>query len=398
MQSPKTAPLVAIACGGTGGHLFPGVAVADLLARHGCAVSLIVSSRELDRQAVKSAAEIEVVTLPAVALTRGSLLAFLRGCWHSYRQAARQFKSRRPAAILGMGSFTSGPPLIAGSQAGAATFLHEANSIPGRANRWLAPRVDHVFVGFPEAKNRLRNRNVTVTGTPVRRQFREMDATGCRVALGLDAGRPTLLVVGGSQGASAINNLVAQSLPLLAAEIPALQYVHLTGTNDFEKVCGAYGTQQLKAVVRPFLTEMELALGAATAAISRAGASSLAEFAAMRLPAILVPYPSAADNHQLCNAKALGNSGAAQVLAQSEATPEKLVGLVKDLVAGETTCEAMRAALKQWHRPDAAERIAAQILGVIVKEVVNVAKSPNAEERSPTEHRLRRAADALVHQ
>src|SRR6266511_1260964 len=398
MQSPQTAPLVAIACGGTGGHLFPGLAVAEVLARSGCALSLLISPKEVDQHAVTSAVGTEVVTLPAVGLVNGQIGAFVRGFWQSYRATRLRFQARPPQAVLAMGSFTSAPPIVAGRQLGAATFLHESNSIPGRANRWLAPLVDAAFIGFPNAARRLRCETVEVTGTPVRPRFHSMDAAACRVALGLEANSPVLLVMGGSQGARAVNHLVSQSLPLFSAQLPGLQFLHLTGAGDFEKIRAAYAAHRLKAMVSPFLSEMELALGAATAAVSRAGASSLAELAAMRVPAVLVPYPAAADNHQLCNAKALGNSGAAQVLAQSEATPEKLVGLVKDLVAGETTCEAMRAALKQWHRPDAAERIAAQILGVIVKEVVNVAKSPNAEERSPTEHRLRRAADALVHQ
>src|SRR5262249_47238080 len=146
----------------------------------------------------------------------------------------------------------------------------------------------------------------------------------CRLALGLDASRPVLLVMGGSQGASGINELVTQALASLRQAAPELQYLHLTGPSDLEKVQAAYAAQKCPALVRPFLTEMELALGAATLAVSRAGGSSLAELAAMRLPAILVPYPFAADNHQYYNARALSDAGAALLLAQNTATSQTM--------------------------------------------------------------------------
>jgi len=123
MQSAPTVPLVAIACGGTGGHLFPGLAVADVLARNGCAISLLVSPKEVDQQAVQSVAGMEVLTLPAVGLVDGRIGPFLRGFWQSYRAAKQRFKARPPQAVLAMGGFTSAPPILAGSGVGAATFF-----------------------------------------------------------------------------------------------------------------------------------------------------------------------------------------------------------------------------------------------------------------------------------
>ncbi len=160
MQSVQTAPLVAIACGGTGGHLFPGLAVAEALARGGCAVSLIVSPKEVDQHAVKPAFGGEVVTLPAVGLVNGQIGAFLRGFWQSYRAARQLFKARPPRAVLAMGGFTSAPPILAGRKAGAATFLHESNSIPGRANRWLAPFVDAAFINIGVVTSALPNKGL----------------------------------------------------------------------------------------------------------------------------------------------------------------------------------------------------------------------------------------------
>jgi UDP-N-acetylglucosamine--N-acetylmuramyl-(pentapeptide) pyrophosphoryl-undecaprenol N-acetylglucosamine transferase len=360
--SPQHPVRVAIACGGTGGHLFPGLAVAEQLVRRGCAAMLLISPKEVDQQAVRRVSGMEVVTLPAVGLRRGGELAFVRGFIQSYRAAAKLFKPRSPEAALAMGGFTSAPPILAANRVGAPTFLHESNTIPGRANRLLSRVVHRAFVGFPTAAGRLRNRNVTITGTPVRPFFRAREAGGCRVRLGLDPARPVLLVMGGSQGATGINELVLQSLPLFASRAPDLQWFHLTGSGDVEKVSQAYAALKLKAVVHPFFAEMELALGAATAAVCRAGASSLAEVAAMRIPAVLVPYPAATDNHQFHNARAFEATGAARLLEQKSATPETLVQLLSDLIEKPAVRGKMRSALAQWHAPHAAEQIAEAML------------------------------------
>jgi UDP-N-acetylglucosamine--N-acetylmuramyl-(pentapeptide) pyrophosphoryl-undecaprenol N-acetylglucosamine transferase len=394
MQSVQTAPLVAIACGGSGGHLFPGLAVAEWLAQRGCAVVLMVSRKAVDQESVRAAVGMRVVTLPAVGLTPGNLFAFLWGFWDSYNLSRREFNIRRPAAVLAMGGFTGAPPVLAGRALGAVTLLHESNSIPGRANRWLARKVNHVMLGFPGAAKHLPPQHLTVTGTPVRSSFRPLDSAECRAALGLDGTRPTLLIMGGSQGARGINELVVRSLPSLSNQLPSLQFLHLTGANDLGKVRAAYFTQKLRAEVRPFLSEMELALGAATAAISRAGAASLAEIAAMRLPTILVPYPAAADNHQFHNAQALVETGAARMLAQRESTPEKLVGLARELIENGPARDSIRSALAVWHRPDAAERIAAPILAAAVNDGLQRSPCARPDQGSRKQYRLSRLSEA----
>jgi len=138
MQANSSAPRVAIACGGTGGHLFPGVAVAEELKRRGCSVTLLISPKEVDQKAVQGAADVKVATLPAVGLTRGKIFAFARGFGQSYRAAKKLFATECPDAVLAMGGFTSAPPVLAGKSLGVPTFLHESNTIPGRANRWLS--------------------------------------------------------------------------------------------------------------------------------------------------------------------------------------------------------------------------------------------------------------------
>src|SRR5665213_2479656 len=360
-------PNVVIACGGTGGHLFPGLAVAGQLQQRGCEVALLVSPKEVDQQAVKSAHGMEIFTLPAVGLQNRNYFSFAGSFVKSLFAARKIFRRRQPSAVLAMGGFTSAPPVLVAKDLGVKTFLHESNTIPGKANRFLARFVDGAFIGFPEAASRLHAKKITVTGTPVRPQFFPQPATGNRqpaMSFGLDPNRPLILVVGGSQGASGLNEMILSALPLLAGR--DWQWLHLTGPNDFEKVKAAYAAHGITAVVKPFLSEMDLALGAATACVSRSGASSLAEIAAMRLPSLLVPYPAAADNHQLSNALAFEKTGAARLLEQKNSTPEKTVALLNGLVedsASRAEIKTMLAA--QWHAPKAAEKIAESILGMI---------------------------------
>jgi undecaprenyldiphospho-muramoylpentapeptide beta-N-acetylglucosaminyltransferase len=449
---------VAIACGGTGGHLFPGIAVADELLLRGQGVMLLVSGKDLDQQIVKDwtrrvretrngvndeAAESRTVitALPAVGLQTGNRLAFVRGFVRSYFEARRLFAKTVPEAVLGMGGFTSAPAILAAKRCGIRTFIHESNRVAGRANRWLSRIVNGAFVGFPNTHG-LRALRLGKTGTPVRTEFdragmcrvicRDRDhrsekffaatyepvAVGvgsafgsadtgcfdfrpmieaplsgshpsdresehlafrsrtsisasdeesdlgahCRTLLGLDGNRPLVVVVGGSQGASGLNQLVMQALPVVAMAAPDVQWFHLAGPNDVNQVQAAYDRLTLRAIVQPFFSQMELALGAATVAVSRAGASSLAELAAMRVPTILVPYPAATDNHQYYNARAFVRTGAGRMLQQKNVTGEELAWQILGLLAHPETREHMQQALGRWHSPRAAEEIVEGIL------------------------------------
>ena len=361
-QGSPQHPLIAIACGGTGGHLFPGLAVAEELQFRGCRIALLISEKEVDQQAVRGTQDMEIKAWPAVGLANQNRVAFIRGFLKSLRLARAYFKQAQPSAVLAMGGFTSAAPIVAARLKGIPTFLHEANTIPGRANRWLAPWVSHTFVGFASTANRFGNASVQVVGTPVRSQFQESDPGACRMALGLDPDRPVLLVMGGSQGAQGINRGVVTLLPKLIAALPELQFFHLTGPQDFEAVKTAYQDAGTRAVVHPFFTEMELALGAATVAISRAGASSIAEFSALRIPALLVPYPAAADNHQHFNAREVAQSGAALLVPQESLTADVVLPALIDLVRDPVRRAESQKALGLWHRGDSAQLIADRVL------------------------------------
>ena len=361
MRHRQHSPHVAIACGGTGGHFFPGLAVGEALLRRNSTVTLLVSDKKVDQTVAQSVAGIRSVVLPAVALRRDDLAGYLRGAWSSFRLCLRFFEESDPDAVFTTGGFTGVPAILAAKAMRLGTFIHEANSVPGRANRLLAPWVDRSFAWFPQAASRLSSRCIR-SGMPLRSQLQSLDPAASRASLGLDPGAPVLLVMGGSQGASAVNLLVLRALPYFRHRLPQLQVVHLAGPNDEADLRAAYHAVRIRARVYPFLTEIELALGAASVVVSRAGASSLAEFAAVALPPILIPYPAAADNHQFHNARAFVESGAALQLDQGTDTPQTLADSIVQLVEDAARREKMREALRRWHSPNSAEEIAEWIL------------------------------------
>ncbi|MCC6232063.1 MAG: undecaprenyldiphospho-muramoylpentapeptide beta-N-acetylglucosaminyltransferase [Verrucomicrobiales bacterium] len=353
---------VAIACGGTGGHLFPGLAVAEQLFEREAEVRLLVSAKDVDQRALQHERRFEVMTLPAVGFSLARALPFALETLRSLRLARAAFQQWRPDVFLSMGGFTSAPPALAARSLGIPVALHEANAIPGRANRWLARFAQRRYLHFPESAHRLPGGACDVVGMPVRSAFQPSDPGSCRLALGLDPRRPVLLVMGGSQGARALNRGILDAAPALIRHVPGLQFLHVTGREDEAETRAAYARAGINASVRAFLTEMELALGAADATLSRAGASSIAECAALRVPALLVPYPHAADDHQAANARALESVGAACVLAQSRLSPESLVERLVPLLADAPTRARMQHALATWHRADADARVADGVL------------------------------------
>lgn len=385
---------VAIACGGTGGHLFPGVAVGNELVRLGHEVTLLVSPKDVDQQAVRCLVDMKIETLPAVGLQEGRRLAFLRGFWQSRQAARRVFARHRPHAVLAMGGFTSAPPILAGRRVGAATFLHESNVIPGRANRWLAHVVDACFVGFPETAARLWNPRVSHTGTPVRDSFQPMDAGAARMSLGLDPRRQVLLVMGGSQGATGLNDLFLKALPQITSTVRDLQFIHITGPLGLDTARKCHTLAGVRSVVVPFLSEMELALCAATLAVSRAGASSLAELAALQVPAILIPYPAATDRHQHFNAAAVSFNGAAVVLDQRETSAEQFAHAVLCILTNPVRRDSMARAMASQFEARAAGSIASEILS-LTPLICVIDKSAKAAPISFTESERRKPVEVL---
>jgi UDP-N-acetylglucosamine--N-acetylmuramyl-(pentapeptide) pyrophosphoryl-undecaprenol N-acetylglucosamine transferase len=288
------------------------------------------------------------------------------------RDCARLFEEFEPDAVLGMGGFTSAPALLAarwrqarrGRRSRCATVIHESNAIPGKANRWVGRIVDHVALGMSGCAEFFGRRPVTVTGTPVRESLKKGRIKGARASLGLDPSLATVLVAGGSQGAHAINELVASALPWMEDWRNRLQFVHLSGEKDEAFMREAYEQNGFRAVVMKFCGEMEMAYSAADLAVARSGAASLTEIAAFGLPSLLIPYPHAAGNHQWYNARVFEQAGAARLVTQSEfgrmhaTAGERMAEILGGLMSDDAARDRMALAACGLHVPDAAERVA----------------------------------------
>ncbi len=369
-MSSNTTYRIVIACGGTGGHLFPGVAVGEVLAAAGHHVALIISEKKIDSVAVSGHQEFEIHKFASVAMPKlysPEIVLFLFKVAGSVSQCREMYRSFRPHAVLGMGGFTSTAPIYAGSKFGAATFVHESNVIPGKANRLNARLADAVLLGFDAAAKRLHKGCTTVvTGTPVRAALKQqVEAAEVYAKMGLQPRQPVVVVMGGSQGASGINRAFVRLAPQLAKA--NLQVVHLTGERDLQVVKDAYHQVRLSSYVRPFYHQMAEVYSIADLVVGRAGASSLAELGWFGLPSILIPYPYAADNHQLYNAEAFAANGAALVMVEGDRLAEELSIHLESLCEDTGKREAMAAAAASYDSRGAAKRVAEVITNRLAK-------------------------------
>ncbi len=321
-----------IACGGTGGHLFPGLAVAEVLRDKGHEVLLFISEKEIDTLAVAGQSDFRFEKLPTVALPSPfspAILAFVRRFNESLSACREIFRKFNPEVVLGMGGFTSTAPVIAGRMRGIPTFIHESNAFPGKANRHTARFVRAVLLGFSECASFFPRAHTEFTGTPIRSTLQRLDRSEALEKLGLRSGVPTLLVMGGSQGASGINQALIKALPSLQGL--DLQVIHLTGKRDARLMEDNYRRENIAAHVAAFHHRMEEVYSAADFAITRSGAASLAELAAFALPAMLVPYPYAADDHQTRNAEIFVKAKAAFMIREIDLSGETLGKQIRDL-------------------------------------------------------------------
>jgi UDP-N-acetylglucosamine--N-acetylmuramyl-(pentapeptide) pyrophosphoryl-undecaprenol N-acetylglucosamine transferase len=350
-----------IACGGTGGHLFPGLAVAESLRERGHEVLLLVSEKEIDALALKSHSEFRAEKLPSVGMPSMILspafIGFLRRCWDSYRQCRSIYRKYRPSVVLGMGGFTSTAPIVAARLQGLPCFIHESNAIPGRANRLAARFASRVLLGFEDCRTHFSGADCVVTGTPVRKNLGQtMDRAEAMKTFGLDASKPTLLVTGGSQGASGINQILFRTAPLLGQS--GIQIIHLTGKNDDRLAAANYQRDGIAHYVAPFHHRMEEAYSAADLVISRAGASSLSELSRFGLPSILIPYPHATDNHQKANGEIYVRAGASVMADERDILPEVFAATISNLFNDPTRRATMALAARRLTPGSAAENVA----------------------------------------
>jgi len=350
-----------IACGGTGGHLFPGLAVAESLRDRGHEVMLFVSEKEVDTLAL-SGRTFRFEKLPTIGLPSlysPAIFGFLRRFNESLSLCRSIYRNFKPQAVLGMGGFTSTAPILAGRMRGVPTFIHESNAIPGKANRLTARMVRAVLLGFKECAPFFPKVRTEITGTPIRTELKRLDRPMAREKLGLRPDLTTLLVMGGSQGASGINQAIIKSLPALH-DMP-LQVIHLSGARDERLVADNYQRENIPAYVSAFHHRMEEIYSAADLTVARSGAASLAEFAFFGLPGILIPYPYAADDHQSRNAQIFVQANAAILLKESELSGDLLARKIKDLVGDMQKVRRMSENCSRLAPKDAAGRVAATL-------------------------------------
>jgi UDP-N-acetylglucosamine--N-acetylmuramyl-(pentapeptide) pyrophosphoryl-undecaprenol N-acetylglucosamine transferase len=359
---------VVIAGGGTGGHLYPGIAVArELLARRpGAQISFAGTAQGIESRVVpREGFSLDVIRSgglkgkSAVEWLTGLLLLPL-----SVFDAWRILSDRRPQLVIGVGGYSSGPVVLAAAAAGIPTMLLEQNAVPGLTNRWLAPVVDTAAVTF-EATRRFFGATAFVSGNPVRPEFFDEVESQQESGANDETSGVRILVFGGSQGAHAINVAMVEAAAELAAGQPRLRLTHQTGERDVEMVRGAYRAAGLQADVEPFLYDMGRQLGRADLIVCRAGATTLAELTVAGKAAILVPLPTATDDHQRKNAEALASAGAADLLPQANMTGAELARRIMALAGDREARSRMAVAARALARPDAAKVIVDRALALV---------------------------------
>jgi UDP-N-acetylglucosamine--N-acetylmuramyl-(pentapeptide) pyrophosphoryl-undecaprenol N-acetylglucosamine transferase len=351
---------VVIAGGGTGGHLYPGIAVAREVRRRepDAIVTFAGTERGIENRVVpREGFELDLLRSAGLkAVSPGALVRAIALLPLSAIDAWRILSQRQPDVVIGVGGYSSGPVVLLAALRRTPTLLLEQNAAPGVTNKLLARVVTAAAVTFESTVSYF-GRRAFVAGNPVRPEF--FDNSGSREA---QSGPPRILIFGGSQGAHAINMAMVEAAPRLAAYPGGLAITHQTGERDLERVREGYRRAGLEARVEPFLFTMDREMKAADIVICRAGATTLAELMAAGRPSVLVPLPTAADDHQRKNAEAVAAAGAAELLEQAQMTGDRLADRIAALAGDPTRRRAMSDAATRLARPDAARVIVDRII------------------------------------
>lgn len=350
---------VVLAGGGTGGHVFPALALARELRSRDVEALMFGTARGLEMSAFTAEGfSVEIIRVErlrgmAVRAQAKSLVLLPQALIHALVLLGRH----RPQVVVGMGGYAAGPVCMAAVLRRIPLLIHEQNLALGMTNRVLARVADMVAVTFEET-GPLLGREVVVTGNPVRREILEADRRkGCE-AFQLDPGKVTLLVFGGSQGARQINQAVTEALPHLVAWQDRLQIVHATGERDRGGMEEAYRAWRGEARVLPFIQDMASAYAAADLVVSRAGATTIAELTALGKPALLIPYPFATNDHQRVNAEEVVRAGGARLILDRDLTGRRLAGEIQKLLTDRSLLAAMGRAAQGLGRPQASSHLA----------------------------------------
>lgn len=347
-----------VAGGGTGGHIYPAIAIArEFIGRDASRkVVFVGTQRGLEKTIVpKAGFPLEFIDVAGLKGMRGlNLIRSIARLPTGFIQAWKHVGRHRPSVVLGVGGYSSGPVLVAAALRGIPTIIHEANAFPGLANRVLARWTTTVAVAFAEALPRMKRKDGVVTGNPIRKEFFDLGAK----PHGSATSKQRLLIFGGSQGSRVLNDAMTGALLFLARLKDTLDVVHQTGPNELEKVQSAYRQSSFaNARVVPYLDPMADEIAAADLVVSRAGAMTIGELAAIGRAAILVPFGAATNNHQELNARVVEKAGGAIVITEAELSPERLAGAISEVLADSNRSQRMGAAAKQLAIPDATKSI-----------------------------------------
>lgn len=365
---------VLIAAGGTGGHIYPGITVAQVLKDQGAEVVFVGTKDGLEADVIPRAGfrlrAVKAHHIPRkVSWEIPRALVTAVGGTYQAMKVIRQF---RPHVVLGTGGYVSGPVLLAAAVLRYPTLIHEQNAFPGITNRMLARVVDRIAVGYGEAKAFFPAHKTTVTGNPVRPEIRTCTREAGQRAFGLDPRKRTLLVTAGSQGARSVNRALLEAAPMLHARRD-LQVLHAAGRALYAEMVEELRSHGVKPdagdekirygniCIMPYIYAMPEALAVADLVVGRGGALSSAEFTVRGLPAILVPYPYAAEDHQLHNARVLEEHGAARILLDQEISGQTLGSLIGQLLDTPGCLQSMARASKRLGKPHATDELVALV-------------------------------------
>lgn len=368
MANNKRRPRVIVSGGGTGGHIFPAVSIANALRRRCDAEILFVGAEDRMEMEKVPAAGYKIIGLPVAGFDRKHLLrnfAVLAKLYRSIRRAKGVIRDFQPDIAIGVGGYASGPTLKAAQKAGIPTLVQEQNSYAGVTNKMLARGAKRICVAYPDMQRFFPADKIVLTGNPIRKDLleRNISPAEARRTFGLDADRPTLLFVGGSLGALTLNETLEADINRLADA--GIQVIWQTG-----KYFGDRGVKAVKGrkgvVVTKFISDMGAAYAAATLVVSRAGAGSISELQLLGKPAILVPSPNVAEDHQTKNALALSDRGAAITIADADARGKLVETAVATIADAEKLAE-MSLKIKEMALPGADDKIVDEILKIIQK-------------------------------
>ena len=360
---------IAFAGGGTAGHLMVGLSTAEEIRSRFNEAEIIFfgTDKKFEKRCVEQRGfQFQQMRARKWEKSYKDVFMFIVTTFISVIESILAIRKFNPDIVVGLGGYASVAPIIAAKLHSIPTILLEQNVIPGKANRFLSKWVDEVYCHWRGSLKWFNNANVVrITGTPIRKDILYSQRSRSAEKFGLSSSKKTILVTGGSQGAQAINEVILRCLPKLEPLSNELQIIHCTGEYGYEAAKAAYKQTNINAFVCSFLDDMGAAFSMADVIICRAGATTIAEFTAVGIPAILIPYPHAADNHQYWNAMELASNGGGYLLQQIDLTPEKIIELITDLFNNKEKYDRMKMFNKEMGMPNAAMRVVDNICRLI---------------------------------